>query len=166
MRWACRETSGPECVLGHAFRRRCDARHWRSRARLSGKFAMSLSIFLECPQFCRNLVGAFSVIALFGSFVMTESGSQGQMVGRREVEWLISPRELPKGTQLQVSSLIEADRLTPEVLELLGKLAKELQQQKRDKPDPCPKLTACTAFHSPNPCTELTVCTDFTVKAL
>jgi hypothetical protein len=79
-------------------------------------------------------------------------------------QWLIAPA-LTQGTRLEISGLIEADELTPEVLELLAKFARKLERLERDKPpiDPCPKLESCGDYH--HACTILTFCGLFSVKA-
>jgi hypothetical protein len=78
-------------------------------------------------------------------------------------EWLISP-DLTEGARLQVSSLIEAEELTPEVLELLAKFMKKLRRLDKAPPtDPCPKLETCQTYSKP--CTVLTSCGSFSVKA-
>ncbi|MFI5015216.1 MAG: hypothetical protein ACHQAY_23010 [Hyphomicrobiales bacterium] len=84
--------------------------------------------------------------------------------GPSTAQWLISP-QLPAGARLQLSSILDAERLSPEVLELLAKFTKDLQQLEKDKPptDPCPKLEQCQDYHKP--CTVLTYCGTFSVKA-
>jgi len=84
---------------------------------------------------------------------------------RREPEWLISP-ELPAGARPQLNSILDSDQLTPEVLGLLSKFLKEVQELERRAPaaaDPCPKLDTCQDYHKP--CTVLTYCGTFSVKA-
>jgi len=96
---------------------------------------------------------------------MSQQDQQGKLTARQGSEWLISP-ELTPGARLQLSSLIEAERLTPEVLELLAKFTKELEQIEKGTPpapDPCPKLDSCQDYHKP--CTVLTWCGTFSVKA-
>jgi hypothetical protein len=93
---------------------------------------------------------------------MTEPNQQEQSVARHDPEWLLSP-SLPPGARLQISSLIEAEQLTPEVLELLAKFMKDLQQiEKKPAPDPCPKLEVCEVHKGP--CSALTSCGTFTLK--
>lgn len=78
-------------------------------------------------------------------------------------EWLISP-DLTDEVRLQISSLIEAEEMTPEVLELLAKFMKKLQRLDKAPPtDPCPKLEICQAYTKS--CTVLTYCGSFSVKA-
>lgn len=94
---------------------------------------------------------------------MTQPDKQERSATRQRSDWLISP-DLTPGARLQIGSLIEAERLTPEVLELLAKFMKELQQLEKDTPpvDPCPKLEHCDTYHKP--CTALTFCGEFSVK--
>jgi len=94
---------------------------------------------------------------------MTQSEEQARPIARRDVEWLISP-DLPSGVRLQLSSVLDSERLNPEVLQLLAKFMKELQQVAKDTPptDPCPKLEQCQDYHKP--CTVLTYCGSFGVK--
>jgi hypothetical protein len=79
-------------------------------------------------------------------------------------EWLIAPDMTP-GARLEISGLIEADALTPEVLELLAKFARKLERLEKDKPpiDPCPTLDTCLNYHKA--CTVLAHCGVFSVKA-
>ena len=83
---------------------------------------------------------------------------------KRDAQWLISP-ELPPGARVQLASLLEAERLSPEVLELLAKFTRDLQQVERPvaAEDPCPKLDTCNDYH--RPCTALTMCGIYTLKA-
>jgi hypothetical protein len=83
---------------------------------------------------------------------------------RSEVGWLVSP-DLPSGVQLQISSLIEAENLTPEVIALLAKLMAELQQTaKVAAANPCPKLSTCQEFTGD--CTKLEFCGTYKVKVV
>jgi hypothetical protein len=68
---------------------------------------------------------------------------------------------LPAGARLQLSSVIDAERLTPEVFELLAKFMKELQQIEKGTPpvDPCPNLTGCQTYNKP--CSALESCGKF-----
>ena len=93
----------------------------------------------------------------------TEQNQPEQLVPRKEPEWLLSPN-LPPGARLQISSLIEAERLTPEVLELLAKFMKDLQKIERQQAriDPCPKLDVCEVHKGP--CSVLTSCGTYTPK--
>ena len=94
---------------------------------------------------------------------MTEPNQQERSVARHDPEWLLSP-SLPPGARLQISSLMEAEQLTPEVLELLAKFMKDLQQIEKEKPptDPCPKLETCETHKGS--CSVLTSCGTFTLK--
>ena len=94
---------------------------------------------------------------------MTEQNQPEQMVSRSDPDWLLSP-SLPPGARLQIGSLIEAERLTPEVLALLAKFMEDLQKIEKEKTsvDPCPKLDHCTTMVGP--CSVLTQCGKFTLK--
>lgn len=54
---------------------------------------------------------------------MTQSEEHARPIARRDVEWLISP-DLPSGVRLQLSSILDSERLNPEVLQLLAKFMK------------------------------------------
>jgi hypothetical protein len=99
-----------------------------------------------------------------GGHAMTQSNEQSGPSSARDAQWLISP-QLPTGARLQLSSILDAERLSPEVLELLAKFTKDLHQLERDTPpiDPCPKLETCQDYHKT--CTILTYCGNFGVKA-
>lgn len=97
---------------------------------------------------------------------MTQPNDQPRPSAAQNAQWLISP-QLPQGARLQLSSILDADRLSPEVLELLAKFTKDLQDIERKAPvppvDPCPKLETCQDYHKT--CTVLTYCGNFSVKA-
>jgi hypothetical protein len=93
---------------------------------------------------------------------MTQAEKQGATT-QPPSEWLISPSLTP-GASLQISSLLEVEQLTPEVLELLAKFTRKLQaiEKPAPPPPPCPKLGSCGVFNKP--CPELTFCSSFGVK--
>ena len=83
---------------------------------------------------------------------------QGRPVSRGDPEWLVSPG-LPPEARQQLRSLLNSERLTPEVADLLAKFMKDLQQIEKAtaSPEPCPNHY--------QPCPELTSCGKFWVKA-
>jgi hypothetical protein len=97
---------------------------------------------------------------------MSHSNEQSRHPAAQNTQWVISP-QLPQGARLQLNSILESDRLSPEVLELLAKFTQDLQDIERKAPvppvDPCPKLETCQDYHKP--CTVLTYCGTFSVKA-
>ncbi|MFI5015217.1 MAG: hypothetical protein ACHQAY_23015 [Hyphomicrobiales bacterium] len=94
---------------------------------------------------------------------MTQPEKQGPSSMQQRGEWLIAPNLAP-GARLQISSLLEAEELTPEVLELLAKFTRKLQAIERAAPaaEPCPKLDHCDIYAKP--CPELTFCGQFSPK--
>jgi len=62
----------------------------------------------------------------------------------REAEWLLVP-DVPPGVRLQLSNVVEAQQLTPEVLQLLGQAMTELQRSAAALPQArgCGQLTSC-----------------------
>ena len=95
---------------------------------------------------------------------MAQSDQQDPAAREASPNWLIAP-ELSPGARVQISSVLEAEQLTPQVLELLAKFMKELQQIERGAPpvEPCPVLNDCKDYH--HPCPNLTWCGKFWVKA-
>ena len=72
----------------------------------------------------------------------SESAAQGS-------EWLLSP-DLPQATRLQISSVIEAEQLTPDVMQLLGSAMAEMQKAATAASaipkDGCGRLRSCGSF--------------------
>lgn len=69
-----------------------------------------------------------------------------------DVEWLMAP-DVPPGALVQISRVIEADELTPEVVQVLSGAMNELQQRAaaRPKPTGCPRLVNCGVNSGPCP---------------
>ena len=88
---------------------------------------------------------------------------QGRPVSRGDPEWLVSPG-LPPEARQQLRSLLNSERLTPEVADLLAKFMKDLQQIEKAtaSPEPCPMLAKCVDYHGP--CPELTWCRNFSFR--
>jgi hypothetical protein len=98
---------------------------------------------------------------------MAQSEEQAGRSAAREpsANWLIAP-QLSPGARLQISGVIDAEQLTPDVLNLLAKFMKDLEQIERSAPpvETCPKLQSCDDYH--HLCPELNWCGKFWVKAV
>ena len=64
-------------------------------------------------------------------------------------DWLVPPG-VPPGTTVELTTVIKAGGLTPEVFELLGQLARDAEAAARSDEvagPSCPNLTHCHIFH-------------------
>ena len=88
---------------------------------------------------------------------------QERPIGRHEPEWLLSPGLHPAARQ-QLQSLLDSERLTPEVADLFAKFMKDLRQIEKAavSAEPCPMLAKCIDYHGP--CSQLTWCRNFSFR--
>jgi hypothetical protein len=93
-----------------------------------------------------------------------ESNSPDEAAAR-EPMWLLRPEEVPAGIRLQLTSVLEASELTPEVLEALGHAVRGIQKASKTIPYSCPKLRECGSFKDPIGCPNLVKCTDYAVTS-
>ena len=92
---------------------------------------------------------------------------QDSLLALEEAGWILSP-DLPPGIRLQLSTVIEAEQLTPEVFELLGKAMMELQTSEQTEEAvaarrvTCPKLRSCDNYVGG--CPYLNKCGNYALK--
>jgi hypothetical protein len=78
-------------------------------------------------------------------------------------EWLLVP-DVPQGVRLQLSSVVEAAEVSPEVLTLLGRAMADLQAAPGLLPGrvTCPKLVKCGNYVGG--CPRLADCENYSLK--
>ena len=93
---------------------------------------------------------------------MAAAMPQNPEASRAGMGWLVPP-DTPSGLHIDLDGLIDAERLSPEVISLLGKLMAELQQSAQIlAAKGCPKLSSCTDYTGD--CSKLTDCVIYKVK--
>jgi hypothetical protein len=70
---------------------------------------------------------------------------------------------MPPGIRLQLSTVVEAQELTPDLIQALGQALEGIQKSVKTIPSSCPKLRECGTFKDPIGCPKLVKCGDFTV---
>ena len=90
--------------------------------------------------------------------------AEGQSVS--EPAWLLRPEEMPPGVRLQLSTVIEAQELTPDLIHALGQALEGIHKSAKTIPSSCPKLKECGTFKDPIGCPSLTKCGDYTVTTI